>query len=186
MQLAARHRPATNRRHWEPERGQVLTHRGHLRHHASPRGGNLHAVRRCPPRVARRSGCLIDTPSSCPTECRLVRKDAPWQCIVSVRLTTDPAGAPLGQARTHQFGAVIFDKGEVEERIRRAQRAILNPSKPFDAFLTAPEADAAWKPSELAFSKNCITLQISGPDVTDLSFCDLPGMSFGFPAFVLK
>ena len=73
----------------------------------------------------------------------------------------------------------------MEERIRRAQRAILKPSKPLDAFLTAPEADAAKKkPSELAFSKNCITLQISGPDVADLSFCDLPGMSFGFSAFV--
>ena len=83
-----------------------------------------------------------------------------------------------------QFGDPIFTRTDVTDRIRRAQRAILNPSKPLDAFLTAPEADAAKKPSELAFSKNCITLQISGPDVADLSFCDLPGMSFGFSPFV--
>lgn len=106
-----------------------------------------------------------------------MRSDAPWQCIVSLRITTDAAGHPLGQARTEKFGDTIFDKAQVEERIRRAQRAILNPRIPAQTFLTLPESD---KKADLDFSVNCITLHISGPDVADLSFCDLPGMLFIF------
>jgi hypothetical protein len=60
----------------------------------------------------------------------------------------------------------------VEDRIRRAQRAILNPSKPFEQFLTDTEDI---QDSALSFSSNFVSLQISGPDVADLSFCDLPG-----------
>lgn len=97
----------------------------------------------------------------------------------------DAAGIPLGQARNEQFGDVIYDKSKVEERIRRAQRAILNPHKPIESFLTDPEADFSQQKSCLSFSMNCITLQISGPDVADLSFCDLPGTSYiGFFFFL--
>jgi hypothetical protein len=64
----------------------------------------------------------------------------------------------------------------VEERIRQAQRAILNPSKPFQAFLEGKEESQ--HSAELSFSNNCISLQISGPDLADLSFCDLPGGVF--------
>ena len=61
----------------------------------------------------------------------------------------------------------------MEERIRRAQRAILNPSKPFEHFLEGNEETQDL--AELSFSNNCVSLQISGPDMADLSFCDLPG-----------
>ncbi|KJA28733.1 hypothetical protein HYPSUDRAFT_61585 [Hypholoma sublateritium FD-334 SS-4] len=113
------------------------------------------------------------TCTRCPTECRLMRSDAPWQCIVSLRLTVGADGQLLGQARTEKFGDTIIDKAQVEERIRRAQRAILNPRIPAQTFLTLPESD---KKPDLDFSVNCITLHISGPDVADLSFCDLPGL----------
>lgn len=109
----------------------------------------------------------------CPTECRLARSDRPWQCIVSLRFVVDPSGQPLGQARNHQFGDVIYDKAKVEDRIRRAQLAILNPNKPLKYFLDNEEDHID---SQLSFSQNCVTLQISGPDIADLSFCDLPGM----------
>ncbi len=46
--LAARHRPTADRGHRQPERGQVIAHRGHLWHHAPSRGGYMHAVRRSP------------------------------------------------------------------------------------------------------------------------------------------
>ena len=32
--------------------------------------------------------------------------------------------------------------------------------------------------SELSFSRNYISLSISGPGVADLSFCDLPGVPY--------
>ncbi len=93
---------------------------------------------------------------------------------MSLRFTTDASGVPLGQSRNEHFGPPIYNKNEVEERIRRAQRAILNPSKPIKDFLNDDE-DMPVEKTELSFSHNCVSLQISGPDVADLSFCDLPG-----------
>ena len=68
----------------------------------------------------------------------------------------------------------MLDKSEVQDRIRRAQRAILNPSTPVEDFLQGTLAEDT-SPGEVAFSTNCISLEISGNTVADLSFCDLPG-----------
>jgi len=85
----------------------------------------------------------------------------------------DSNGSPLGQISSKPFGKVIYDKSEVEDRIRRAQRAILNPSKPADYFLgNSWDSD---EESQTTFSMNTVVLEISGPEVPDLSFCDLPG-----------
>ena len=81
------------------------------------------------------------------------------------------------------FGNTIYEKSEVEERIRRAQRAILNPKKTSKYFLDKEDEDEL--ESELNFSINCVSLQISGPEVADLSFCDLPGKSYTFFSFFL-
>ncbi|KAF9479395.1 hypothetical protein BDN70DRAFT_878878 [Pholiota conissans] len=115
------------------------------------------------------------TCTRCPTECRLSRSDDPWQCIVSLRFITDADGQPLGQARNERFGSIIHNKSEVEERIRRAQLAILNPKVPAKTFLDDDTSDRPGD-AQLSFSLNAVTLQISGPDVADLSFCDLPGL----------
>lgn len=71
---------------------------------------------------------------------------------------------------------MIHDKDDVEERIRRAQRAILNPGTLIRDFLDGHDEDPIGR--ELSFSKNCVCLEISGPDVADLSFVDLPGKFF--------
>ncbi|KAJ7107917.1 P-loop containing nucleoside triphosphate hydrolase protein [Mycena epipterygia] len=112
------------------------------------------------------------TCTRCPTECRLSRADAPWKCTVELHFITDKTGQTLGQPRNEPFGEPIFDKSEVEDRIRRAQRAILNPSKTSRDFLEDDDEDL----SEVSFSTNFISLQISGPEVADLSFVDLPGL----------
>ena len=83
----------------------------------------------------------------------------------------------MGGAQNIPFGPTIEDKSDVEERIRRAQRAILNPSTSHETFLTGPDVDPDGG-SEIGFSKNCVCLELRGPDLTDLSFCDLPGMCF--------
>ncbi|PSR80080.1 hypothetical protein PHLCEN_2v6810 [Hermanssonia centrifuga] len=114
------------------------------------------------------------TCTRCPTECRLSSTSEPWMCTVSLHFITDEHGKPLGQARNDRFGGPMFDKSEVEERIRRAQRAILNPNTLSMRFLEGPDEDPIGR--ELTFSMNSICLQISGSDVADLSFCDLPGM----------
>jgi len=115
----------------------------------------------------------------CPTECGLANSTSPWQCIVSLRFVVDSTGQSLGQA---QFGDIIRDKSKVEDRIRRAQLAILNPTKPLKDFLENEEE--CNDNFQLSFSQNCVTLQISGSDVADLSFCDLPGTVFKAPLFV--
>ncbi|KAJ6476119.1 P-loop containing nucleoside triphosphate hydrolase protein [Mycena sanguinolenta] len=112
------------------------------------------------------------TCTRCPTECRLSCSEGPWTCIVELRYITDQNGQFLGQTRSVVFGGPIFYKAEVEDRIRRAQRAILCPSKTAHTFLTGDDSE----PTEISFSTNYISLQISGPEIADLSFVDLPGL----------
>lgn len=99
-----------------------------------------------------------------------------WECKVSLRFITDESGQPLGTPRIESFGPPISNKEEVEERIRRAQRAILNPRTAVQSFLDGNDEDTDM--TQLTFSMNCVSLQISGKDVADLSFCDLPGKSY--------
>ncbi|KNZ72243.1 Interferon-induced GTP-binding protein Mx [Termitomyces sp. J132] len=114
------------------------------------------------------------TCTRCPTECRLSRSTDPWRCTVHLRITDN------GKTRTERFGDVITNKAEVEERIRRAQWAILNPTlrnaHGTRHFLTGDDHGVNL---ELSFSSCLVSLQISGPDVADLSFCDLPGLIAG-------
>lgn len=73
------------------------------------------------------------------------------------------------------FGDVIIDKSEVEDRIRRAQLAILNPNKSSLEFLGAL-GDAGGKiTNQMSFSSDLVSVRILGRDVDDLSFVDLPG-----------
>jgi hypothetical protein len=85
-----------------------------------------------------------------------------WTCEVYLRFGT----------QEEPFGSPITVKSEVEERIRRAQLAILNPSKSRIEFLNSGiQPDRNDEP----FSTNLISVRISGRDVDDLSFVDLPG-----------
>lgn len=109
----------------------------------------------------------------CPIECRLVQTlGEPWQCTVSLRFCGDGFGRDSSKPRTMQFGSVIKNKHEVEERLRRAQRAILNPSIDPQQFVDGSYTNNI---SNVNFSVNCICVEIRGPNVTNLSFCDLPG-----------
>jgi hypothetical protein len=92
---------------------------------------------------------------------------------VSLRNVTDENGVVLLQPRRVEFGDPIFAKPLVTDRIRRAQCAILNPNTPIDHFLE-PSFEAL-EQRELSFSSNSVCLEISGKDVDDLSFVDLPG-----------
>ena len=95
-------------------------------------------------------------------------------CKVSLRFSVDANGTPLQQVRNEAFGEPIYIKAEVEDRVRRAQRAILNPNTPVQKFLESSIDDSPR--TQVSFSPNTICLQISGREVADLSFCDLPGL----------
>ncbi|KAI0045529.1 hypothetical protein FA95DRAFT_1607639 [Auriscalpium vulgare] len=123
--------------------------------------------------LPRKSG----TCTRCPTECQLSYADEAWKCVVSLRRTSGSHGAKLSETQNIQFGPIITDKADVTERIRRAQRAILNPSKDWNSFLSGPEDDSAV--NEVSFSSNCIVLEIRGKEMADLHFVDLPGLIAG-------
>lgn len=114
------------------------------------------------------------TCTRCPTECKLSHSEDAWKCLVKLHITTGPSGQPCDVV-TIPFGPPITDKADVEDRIRRAQRAILNPGINAQKFLHELEDQTA-EQAELSFSKNCVSLEISGKDVADLSFVDLPGL----------
>jgi hypothetical protein len=85
-----------------------------------------------------------------------------------------------GQQTEIRFGSLITDKSDVEDRIRRAQLAILNPSKEPANFLgPLGEIDSGIK-NEESFSSNVVSVRISGKDVDDLSFVDLPGLNLPY------
>lgn len=119
-------------------------------------------------------------------ECRLSRSNSPWECVVSLLITTDSGVAD--QPRIERFGPPIYHKREVEDRIRRAQLAILNPFIPAASFLNdgkkedhgtrIPDEVFGEGPQNLNLSMNCVSLAITGPDMVNLSIVDLPGETF--------
>jgi hypothetical protein len=91
---------------------------------------------------------------------------------VKLHFSTDARGIPI-PVKIVPFGGPITNKSLVEDRIRRAQRAILNPSKDPNEYL---RRDDVSDDNEVSFSKNYVSLEISGSELTDLSFVDLPGL----------
>jgi hypothetical protein len=114
----------------------------------------------------RRLGYSSNFSNRCPIECRLSRMQTEWTCEVYLRLARHTKEIP--------FGSPITVKSEVEERIRRAQLAILNPSKSHHEFLSSGIRSDR---HEVSFSTDLISVRITGRDVDDLSFVDLPGMN---------
>ena len=88
-------------------------------------------------------------------------------------MVTDENGVDLDQPYRIEFGDPIFDKPLVTERIRRAQSAILNPNTPTRRFLEASPETLEGR--QLSFSSNSVCLEISGKNIDDLFFVDLPG-----------
>ena len=123
----------------------------------------------------------------CPMECRLAHSDGPWQCQVKLRRNEETQD---GRAtREVPFGPLLYDKAELEEMLRRAQLAILNPSLPagdlvdFETKSLAPREKPPGSARQLAFSNDVVCLDLQGPDVTDLAFIDLPGIALQTQVF---
>ncbi|KIO06579.1 hypothetical protein M404DRAFT_138011 [Pisolithus tinctorius Marx 270] len=113
------------------------------------------------------------TCTRCPTECKLTQADTPWTCVVKLHFITDERGSPI-KPNIIPFGDPISDKVHVEERIRRAQCAILNPNTDHEKFLEVVKVPSGG--NETSFSRNYVSLEISGRELADLSFVDLPGL----------
>ncbi|KAF8921041.1 P-loop containing nucleoside triphosphate hydrolase protein [Mucidula mucida] len=119
------------------------------------------------------------TCTRCPMECRLSSSLGPWQCRISIRREYDKHKR-LDDIREIPFGDLITDKSEVELALRRAQLAVLNPSIPIPKILkSSVEELNDWSTQsahQVPFSRNVVCVDLEGPDLTDLSFIDLPGL----------
>ncbi|TFK46143.1 hypothetical protein OE88DRAFT_1687998 [Heliocybe sulcata] len=119
------------------------------------------------------------TCTRCPMECRLSSSDGPWVCQISIRWEFDDKGKRKDDVQEVAFGAPLTNKGDVELALRRAQAAVLNPTIPSSKFLVLSAEDLRKKgqvPGTLPFSRNVVCVDLAGPDLTDLSFIDLPGI----------
>ena len=100
-----------------------------------------------------------------------------------MQLNTASDGSPFASPQKIPFGQPITDKSDVTVRIERAQRAILNPSVSPDAFLSGAISGPK---NEFPFSANRIVLHITGSDVADLNFIDLPGSCLDSLSYVFN
>ena len=88
-------------------------------------------------------------------------------------------GQRLLEVEEKPFGPLLKDPSELEDYLKRAQLAILNPLIEPNFFADLDLSTVGFVPPsgsrrQLQFSRNVVCLDLSGPDVTDLSFIDLP------------
>ncbi|KAI1429709.1 dynamin family protein [Xylaria sp. FL1777] len=149
----------------------------------------------------------VDIPRSagvgtrCPLHIRLIDgSNSHWSCTVALQIDYD--FEPKGKIKksdvtaTNQFPPwvkkshrdikifkTIFDPGEIEEVLRWAQIAVLNPGNDHELYIPGEGAVAkgrdladATRTASAQFSPNIISLEIKGPELPGLSFYDLPGV----------
>ncbi|CAK7269196.1 hypothetical protein SEPCBS57363_003478 [Sporothrix epigloea] len=136
----------------------------------------------------------------CPVHIRLSGSHGgePWVCRVSLQqdydyqppqqvTNLDPFGPWFEKRREIKEFANLTDPSEIEDTLRWAQIATLNPNT--DHSLYKPGTGDIWRRlhvlgnsrnndvrNEAAFSPNTVALDISAPGLADLSFYDLPGV----------
>src|ERR1700722_2929103 len=97
-------------------------------------------------------------------ECRLSSSTGTWSCKVSIRWEFDHKGAANAEVSEIPFGAPIYNKDQVELRLRQAQCAILCSTVPADTFLSlsSPELKLAIQnpKKSLMFSRNVVCVDL--------------------------
>lgn len=114
------------------------------------------------------------TCTRCPMEVILTSTpvQSEWHCKVSLRIEHQDVAEQT-------LDVIDFDetnkRGDVEQILRRAQLAILNPSQLPSTFIGLDEKQCDIHYREIGFSRNSVILEITGADV-DVTFIDLPGI----------
>ncbi|KAL4244709.1 hypothetical protein ABKN59_010897 [Abortiporus biennis] len=118
----------------------------------------------------------VSTCTRCPMECRLSHSQDEWSCQISIREEFDGFGHPRDQVQERRFGHRINDKKYVELMIQRAQASVLNPFLSRDTVAAMSLKELQQIRNTLQFSQNIVCVDISGPELPDLAFIDLPGL----------
>ena len=99
-------------------------------------------------------------------ECRLQNSAGPWKCQVFLRFEKKETGERILDVREVKFGPLLTDKSKLEEMLRRAQLAILNPSVPYASFVDfdtsniVPGQPILGNKKPLQFSSNVVALDL--------------------------
>ena len=102
-----------------------------------------------------------------PMECRLTHSPDAWSCRISIRREYDNNNKKLPDVKEVPFEKQITKKEDVEPTLRRAQAAVLLGDASLGDLKASIKGDR--------FSRNVVCLDLAGPELTDLSFVDLPG-----------
>ncbi|KAF3491336.1 dynamin family protein [Arthroderma uncinatum] len=140
-------------------------------------------------KVPRSAGCC----TRCPLEINLAESDSadsPWTCKVLLmkKYVFDSSGRaqrathakPLGpwieQDPEELHFATLTDKAALQEHLKWAQLATLNPGRSHTDFVPGDDQDADGTYTQVKFSPNVVRLDITAPRFPNLSFYDLPGV----------
>ncbi|KAE8351641.1 P-loop containing nucleoside triphosphate hydrolase protein [Aspergillus coremiiformis] len=131
------------------------------------------------------------TCTRCPMEINLSESESgqPWTCQIyisrkyvydgSKKLKIPKKSQPLGpwitQDQEDEHFLTLSDKTQVQEAIKYAQLAILNPGQSARDYNPVENVSISTQ-SQVKFSPNVVRLDISAADFPNLSFYDLPGV----------
>ncbi|EKG12798.1 hypothetical protein MPH_10041 [Macrophomina phaseolina MS6] len=141
--------------------------------------------------VPRSSG----TCTRCPMQITLTENKEPnarWRCKISLRrefnYVSQRVELPMGQKVPHFYPwdesetpetvrfKTVSNKKDLQHAIYQAQLATLSPGADPATFVNMDEIPIGSGPFEVQFSPNLVCLDISAPDLPNLSFYDLPGV----------
>ncbi|KAM5536974.1 hypothetical protein V8D89_009303 [Ganoderma adspersum] len=103
-----------------------------------------------------------------PMECRLTHSPDTWSCRISIRREYDDNDSKLSDVKEVPFGERITKREDVEPMLRRAQAAVLLGDASLGDLKSSVKGDR--------FSRNVVCVDLAGPELTNLSFVDLPGI----------
>lgn len=130
----------------------------------------------CGTSLPRSSGTTTRCPFLITTHKTSSNKDG-WKCDVAIK-KQDYGDDDQGQASDHSESqithfATLTSEKELEDTLRRAQLAILNPQDDPRSYVGIDLSEE--HPTKMLFSRNIICLDIQAPDLPELMFYDLPG-----------
>ncbi|KAG8679917.1 hypothetical protein FRC09_018622, partial [Ceratobasidium sp. 395] len=119
--------------------------------------------------------CQITLPRStgtctrCPIEFRSQYAEHEWRGQVLLKMEIEDRGKSRWGDEI-AFGETITDPELIEDRIKQAQVAVLHPHLDPQIFLSGDPGPGGG----LSFTRNRVIVKISGRELADLSFVDLP------------
>lgn len=96
--------------------------------------------------------------------------------IAKIPKKSQPLGPWIEQDEDTELFHTLKNKAEVQETLKWAQLAILNPSRPSSDYMPGSNMGTDPAMCQVKFSPNVVRLDISAPNFPNLSFYDLPGV----------